>query len=106
MKIITFLLLLSFAAGAQALRCGTDLVQKGDHITEVRKKCGEPDHQEKWIEDRIIHRRPHRLLPYESTIGSVVITLWTYNFGTRTLMRELRFENGRLVRIETLNYGY
>lgn len=106
MRIFTILLLLSMAAGAQALRCGTDLIQKGDHITEVKRKCGEPEYQEKWVEDRIIHRRPHRLLPYERTIGSVVITLLTYNFGTRTLMRELRFENGRLVRIETLDYGY
>ncbi len=106
MRLLTIILLLSFAAAAQALRCGNDLVQKGDHITEVLEKCGEPDYREKWIEDAIIHRRPHRLLPPEHTIGSVVVSLWTYNFGRRQFMRELRFENGRLVDIETLDYGF
>lgn len=106
MRIFTLVLLLSITVSTQALRCGTHLVQKGDHITEVKRKCGEPVHQEKWLEDRIILRKPHRLLPHEHRLGSVVVTLLTYNFGSRSLMRELRFENGRLVKIESLDYGY
>ncbi|MBD3649516.1 MAG: DUF2845 domain-containing protein [Pseudomonadales bacterium] len=106
MRIVTIFLLLSLSPPAAALRCGSDLVTEGDHVTEVLDKCGEPDYREKWVEDRLILRRPHPLLPYEQSAGAVVVNLWTYNFGRRQFMRELRFENGRLVHIERLNYGF
>lgn len=107
MRLLAIILLsLALAPNASALRCGSDLVKKGDHISQVLDKCGEPDYEEKWVEEQIIHRKPHRLLPPEQIIGAVVVTLWTYNFGTREFMRQLRFENGRLVDIDTLDYGY
>ena len=37
---------------------------------------------------------------------SVSVRQWTYNFGVRQFMRQLRFENGILKDIETLKYGY
>ena len=37
---------------------------------------------------------------------SVSVRQWTYNFGSRRFMRQLRFENGILKHIETLKYGY
>lgn len=37
---------------------------------------------------------------------SVSVKQWTYNFGSRRFMRQLRFENGILKDIETLKYGY
>ncbi len=37
---------------------------------------------------------------------SVSVDLWTYNFGARRFMRQLRFENGILKDIKSLRYGY
>ncbi len=34
------------APAAQAFRCGTELVQKGDRKFDVIEKCGEPDFRE------------------------------------------------------------
>ncbi|MGE3533156.1 MAG: DUF2845 domain-containing protein [Steroidobacteraceae bacterium] len=31
---------------------------------------------------------------------------WVYNFGSRKFMRQLRFEDGVLVEIKILEYGY
>jgi len=106
LRIASVLLLLSFGSAALAMRCGNNLVMEGDHISKVLDECGQPDYREKWVENRIIHRRPHALLPPEQTVGAVIVSLWTYNFGRRNFMRELRFENGRLVHIETLDYGF
>lgn len=106
MRIISIILMLSLSPTAAALRCGTELVTKGDHVSEVLHKCGEPDYREKWVEDRFILHKPHPLLPHEQSVGAVIVNLWTYNFGRRQFMRELRFENGRLVDIERLDYGF
>ncbi len=35
-------LLAAGAVSADSMRCGNDLVLKGDHVSEVHKKCGEP----------------------------------------------------------------
>ncbi len=34
------------------------------------------------------------------------VELWTYNFGPNKFMRRIRFEDGLVVEIETLGYGY
>ncbi|SEO70927.1 DUF2845 domain-containing protein [Aquisalimonas asiatica] len=41
--IVATLALIAVApAAADFMRCGNDLVQRGDHIAEVHRKCGEP----------------------------------------------------------------
>jgi hypothetical protein len=100
------LLLIVISLPTYALRCGNDLVQKGDHVLEVLKSCGEPAYEEQWLEDKIIAERAHRLLPYQHVVRSVSVREWTYNFGRRKFMRMIRFENGVVTRIETLNYGF
>ena len=105
-RILTALFLISLSLPGYAFRCGTHLVDRGDHYGEVLKRCGKPTFEEKWVENRFIHVRPHPLLPYQLTTGGVVIQLWTYNRGSKQFMRQLRFENGILKKIETLDYGY
>ena len=36
----------------------------------------------------------------------IAVETWTYNLGPSSFMRRLRFEDGELVNIETLGYGY
>lgn len=110
---LTFLLLLS--EPANALRCGSKLVREGMIESEVIRICGEP------VATRHLGYvlrsgfRSRRLLDsgslgrYHYGYGfheELVITEMLFNFGPRKLMRTIRFEGGRVARIETAGYGY
>ncbi len=103
-------LLLLFATGlahADTLRCGNKLVYEGDVIPLVEERCGKPTH----ISHSTILRIPtvwHNGRPYQLSNQEVVVPVetWIYNFGPRKFMRKLRFEDGVLVEIEVLEYGY
>ncbi len=101
---------------ALAFRCGNKLVRDGIHQQVVLEICGEPVS---------IRHLGYALRPYDfSSRGSlgglsverhpvygrynqeVLVTEYVYNFGPRKLMRRLMFEDGILVTIETLGYGY
>ena len=81
-------------AGSPGMRCGRHLISKGWHLSQVKHHCGEPDSIETYHYD---FHEPH---------GDTLVTELVYNFGPRKFMRLLRFENGRLVLIENLGYGY
>ncbi len=92
---------------AHALRCGRELVSIGDHLMDVLRKCGEPAYIDERIEFKSSRLYHHPSLPYYNDIyGQVVVQEWTYNFGRQRFMQLLRFENNRLKRIQTLDYGY
>ena len=95
------------AAPAHAFRCGSRIVSEGDTRVEVLAKCGEPAD----IERRSIWRQPVYWLhgrPYHvsNDLAEVPVESWIYNLGPQKLMRRLRFEDGVVVEIETLGYGY
>ncbi len=103
------------AEPASAFRCGTRLVNVGDTSWEVLNKCGPPQQRDTWIEKRI--ERAYRMpdldfeRPEESRVPVGVVTYitveeWMYNPGPSQFIRILRFENNRLVRIETGGYGF
>ena len=122
-------------AYAGSLRCGSYLISPGDPVVKVHKRCGAPSHEEQWHEEYVIRRpyrynsadiesqrhlinlhvrdpRPARTIQHHYQVTpriyqrSVSVRQWTYNFGARRFMRQLRFENGILKDIETLEYGY
>jgi hypothetical protein len=104
---IAVLMLACSAAQADALRCGTKLVTEGNSRTEVIAKCGEATDVERrsvwrqpvvWIQGRPFH--------VGSDLIEIPVELWTYNLGPNKFMRRLRFEDGLVVEIETLGYGY
>jgi hypothetical protein len=100
---------------ASDLRCGSRLVSIGDYRYDVLRKCGDPVNVETWEEVRI---RRDLLLSFpltqeqelflRSPLAKELVTIeeWQYNFGHTQFMRYLRFENGRLRRIMTGDYGY
>ena len=101
-------LLAAAPALADGLRCGTKLVLEGATRSEVAAKCGEPTEVTTM---RAVFRRPviwTNGRPY--FIGEdfieVPVESWVYNLGPNKLMRQLRFEGGYLVDIDTLGYGY
>ena len=98
---------LFLASPAFAFYCGTKLIHEGDSIGSVRAKCGEPEE----VQVRHVLRRPvywHHGTPIfaGNDLTEVPVETWIYNFGPNKLMRRLRFEDGELVDIETLGYGY
>lgn len=107
-RILPLLAIAALAATpAHAFRCGTRLVHEGDTRAEVIAKCGEPAD----ISRRSVWRQPiiwHRGRPFYVGEGLVEIPIetWLYNLGPRKLMRRVRFEDGIVVDIETLGYGF
>lgn len=112
-------LLLLAAGPAFAFRCGAKIVAEGDHYSKVLKICGEPI----GVQERVIYRagrtRPRILtdesnglpvdrevLTYDRSYVEVQVEEWTYNFGPRRLMQLVRFENGFVVEIDELGYGF
>ena len=91
-----------------AFRCGSHLVSEGDTRSEVIARCGDPTE----IDQRsAILRQPVVWVggrPYSVGNGlvEVPVEVWVYNLGPSKLMRRLRFEDGLLVDIDTLGYGY
>jgi hypothetical protein len=109
MKASPLLLVLALAAAspAFAFRCGTKLVSEGDTRSQVAAKCGEPTEVDRrsvlreaitWIGGRAYHTAPGLIeIPVES---------WIYNLGPSKFMQRVRFEDGVVVAVETLGYGY
>jgi hypothetical protein len=100
-------LLTSTPVLADAMRCGSRLVSEGETRAAVRAKCGEPAD----VQTRTILRRPYydfhgRIVYYGDGLVEVPVELWTYNFGPYKLMRRIRFVEGLVDEIETLNHGY
>ena len=95
------------AAAADSFRCGTRLITDGDSTDKVEALCGPPSSIQR---HEILARRYHwfRGRPYYSSLEPepIPVEYWTYNLGSRKLMRRLKFEDGLLVDIETLSHGY
>ena len=92
---------------SEAMRCGSKIIDDGDTTAEVRAKCGEPSS----ISKRTILRRPvyyrhGQRYSYGTEMVEVPVEYWTYNFGPSKLMRRIRFVDGLVEEIETLDYGY
>jgi hypothetical protein len=106
--LLPLVLLLTARVQADSMRCGSQLVTRGDSRSEVRFKCGEPTD----VETRSILRRPFygfsgpRNSFYPDSYVEVPIEVWTYNFGPYKLMRQVQFVNGRIDDILTMGYGY
>lgn len=92
---------------AWALRCGSRLVVQGDTAGEVKARCGAPAEvtHNRVLRPPVIwlNGRPVRIA---REALEVPVEVWIYNLGPNQFMRRLRFEDGRVVQIDTLGYGY
>jgi hypothetical protein len=104
---VATLLAAAAPARADSFRCGTKLIVEGTSRGEVVARCGEPTD----VERRAILRRPvfwrfGRPYYLSDDLVEVPVETWTYNLGPNKLMRRLRLEDGVVVDIDTLGYGY
>jgi hypothetical protein len=105
-----------------SMRCGRDIISRGDNQGEVLIKCGEPI----FVTERKIYRSGipssrvrsfslsngnytdnirGELIHHNRSVVEVPVEVWTFNIGRHHFMRELTFVNGRLTNINTLGYG-
>ena len=82
--------MLTGPAARAEMRCGESLVERGFTPLEVLERCGEPQFEMQWFDNRY----PGVWLRVDE---------WSYNLGSNRFRRLLTFENGRLIRIETRN---
>lgn len=114
-------LLALLAEPALAMRCKGKLVKEGDHKARVLKYCGEPTatqartivrsglpnaRREIVLADGGGSLRREELLIHDRSYEEVVVEEWTYNLGPNRMMRVVRFENGIVVEVNRLGYGY
>lgn len=80
---------LSGQAQADTLRCGSQLISVGDRQFEVQQKCGEPNSRDIIGYKRSANRREE-----------VQVEEWIYG-PSSGMYQYLRFEGGRLMRIDS-----
>ena len=87
--------------------CGSR-ISRGDRKVEVLVKCGEPDMRELFGEDRISTTlgRLKRERIFQRHDLKVEVEEWTYDFGPLSFLFFIRFENGRVARTESGDYGF
>jgi hypothetical protein len=94
-------------AMADTMRCGNKLVYEGDELAVVAARCGQPAQISRSTMLKFptiwYHGRPHQLSDQQIEIP---VETWVYNFGSSKFMRKLRFEDGVLIEITVLDYGY
>ena len=109
------LLLCILSAPAWALRCGNRIIKEEMHETEVIDLCGEPSSVQHlgFVLRPYIVSQPAGILGHRSTRyvyggfhQELPVMEMLFNFGPHRLMRIIRFEGGRVTRIETAGYGY
>lgn len=109
-------MLLSLAAPAYAdgMRCGTKLVSDGDSPYQVRNVCGNPDQAvsrvelrtvSQWVDGPCLYRGQVRCGQMVQYTIQVQVDEWLYDFGPTQFIRNLVFEDGRLIRLYTGAYG-
>lgn len=77
----------------------------GDTAWQVLSRCGEPASRErKEVERTLATEVAAGVIAGDST--TVNVETWTYNFGDRTLLRRLKFVDGKLVKVATGAYGF
>jgi hypothetical protein len=91
--------------GLGLARCDQLAFHLGDSTFDVLSRCGEPAlREEKQVTSSAFGSAGAG--PVTGGSAGAGVEVWTYNFGSRTFVRYLEFENGVLVRVETGGYGY
>jgi hypothetical protein len=101
-----FLLCPAAFANSDGMRCGNALITRGDSVLRVQHECGDPAYASQYVVYGLHPVYNGLLHVYADETVPITVEEWTYNFGPTRFMRKLRFENGELVTIESLEYGF
>ncbi|MGA7828463.1 MAG: DUF2845 domain-containing protein [Geobacteraceae bacterium] len=94
---------MGWATDTDSMICRGGIVSIGDTAGEVLNKCGEPATSTSREEQRygtgLMYGR-------DRSFATVAIDDWIFNFGPDQFQYQVVLENGRVARIESLDYGY
>jgi hypothetical protein len=102
----TVALMVCAEASADALRCGHRVISRGDHAAKLLRYCGEPVAVQSRVVQRTVAAFGAYYVPGLGLLEDVVVEEWTYNFGPRKLMRQVRIEKGLIEEVRELGYGF
>jgi len=92
----------AFAVETDSLKCEDGIVSVGDVALDLLRKCGQPAYatqrEQKIVEDGYF--------PGDRIITTILIDDWTFNFGRDRFQYRILLRNGRVWKIESLDYGY
>jgi hypothetical protein len=103
--LLTMILCVPSLAAAESIRCGSRIIERGSSSAELSSFCGDPAQ----VSKSSTYNGGGRVGPAGVAVGSVEqieVEIWTYNFGPNQLMERVRIENGIVVQIDSLGYGY
>jgi hypothetical protein len=95
------------AATAQSLVCAGKIINEGVSQVLVSAKCGPPtqvDHRTTNLGSAVVSVDQRGRVA--GLTADVDVEIWTYNFGTSRLMQRIWFQDGTVVRVESLGYGF
>lgn len=89
---------------SQSLRCSDKIISTGSTRAEVATLCGDPTQ----VDHKTIY---HDVAGAASgviatTTAATEFEIFVYNFGPNRLMQRIWLQDGVVVRIESLGYGY
>ena len=109
-RLLPAVVLLAFSgyAGAESMECDNKIISQGDSISKVATLCGNPTQVDR---TSLVRSASGGYIngQWVASAGAQIeipVEVWLYNLGPDRLMRQIRFEEGRVVKIETLDYGY
>ena len=104
--LLVLLGVLCFTSPTAAFYCGRRLVSVGDPQYKIQQVCGDPDDRQ-WRVTYRTQSTQNAVSGAPTTIAvPIVIEVWLYDFGPQRLVEEVSFENGRVVAVQSLGYGY
>ena len=89
---------------SQSLRCSDKIISEGSTRLEVASLCGDPAQ----VEHKTIYNDVSAAVPgvVAGTTTEIHVEIWIYNFGPNRLMQRIWLEDGVVVRIDSLGYGF
>lgn len=93
----------AFAVESGTMRCKGGIVSVGDSAGEVLAKCGQPATTSQSAK-KVVEKGQNA--NQTKTITTIIVDNWIFNFGKDQFQYRLELQDGRVSRMESLDYGY
>jgi hypothetical protein len=105
---VTLLLAVACLPGfaSAGMRCGSRIIDRGTNSVEVSSFCGAPTQ----VDHTTVFRGDAKRVDGDGRVtgigADVQVEFWTYNFGPNLFMERVRIEDGVVVEVQSLGYGF